>query len=96
MMMNEYAAIWILKQKAWKKLIKQDERLKFALSIDITDVAAYIGFYARATVADINNHPYFANTSLSTIKRFVDRLKRADVINDSVGEDKRERILSIK
>lgn len=94
--MNEYAAIWILKQKAWKMLLKQDERFRFTSSIDVTDVAAYIGYHARATIADINTHPYFSNTSLSTIKRFVDRLKNADLIEDSIGEDKRERILSIK
>ncbi len=93
---SEYAAIWVLKQKTWKKLIKQDERLKFALSIDITDVAAYIGFHTRATIADIVQHPYFASTSLSTIKRFVNRLKTAGIAKDSVGLDKRKRILSIK
>ena len=94
--MKENAAIWVLKEKTWKKLIKQDERLKDSITCDITDVLAFIGYHSRTTIAEINVSPYFRNTSLSTIKRFIDRLTKAGLIESSIGEDKRERLLSIK
>jgi DNA-binding MarR family transcriptional regulator len=88
--------IWVLKLRTWTKLNSIDKRLTAAMTCDITDVIACIGFHSRMTTAEINSHPYFGNTSLSTIKRFVSRLLNAGLIKTSNNiDDKREKILSI-
>ena len=88
--------IWLLKLRTWTKLNKIDKRLTEAMTCDITDVMACIGFHSRMTTAEINSHPYFGNTSLSTIKRFVARLINAGLIKTSNNiDDKREKLLSI-
>ncbi len=51
----------------------------------------------KANITSLVNHPYFAVTSLSTVKRAVARLISEGLVHvTDVSNDKRERMLEVK
>lgn len=60
------------------------------------DVLCFIAHQkGTATITAMVTHPYFKGVSLSTIKRAVNRLTTAWLIESTEGDDRRERCLSV-
>lgn len=59
-------------------------------------VLCLIAHHPDTTIAKIDNHPYFKDLGVSTIKRAVGTLTKENLISTSEGkEDRRERLLNI-
>lgn len=95
-MVNKYEL-----NKAWQKLtmarltnecISNNKRLS-----DTTfAVLALIAHHDNITIHGVEIHPYFNNISLSTIKRCVNDLISANLVNAEISSrDKRERLLTV-
>jgi len=90
-------------KKTWHKLTlarELNERLKLSKGDRLADkefaVLCLIAHHPRITITGIVNHPYFRDTSLSSIKRFVLTLLREQLIRADGGDnDKRERVLTV-
>jgi len=89
--------------KAFKKLVLTrdvNERIKLSDGSMLNDkefaILGLIAYKPDITTAEINIHPYFANLSISTIKRFIDHLLNENLISATHGSvDKRERLLNV-
>ena len=90
--------------KQWNKLLTArgiSESLPTYDNKPITDtefaVLCHIAHQGnKANITSIVNHPYFAVTSLSTVKRAVSRLITEGLVRGAdVSNDKRERMLEV-
>jgi DNA-binding MarR family transcriptional regulator len=95
-MINKYEL-----KNVWHKLTTArdvNERLPVTVQLHDTvfSVLALIAHHDNITIHGITIHPYFRDTSLSTVKRCVTTLLESGLIKATVSEtDKRERLLTV-
>lgn len=85
--------------KAWHKLTTAratQDRMPVNLSnVEFATLALIAHNNGTMTIQKILAHPYFMNTSLSTVKRAINTLSSNNLIVAVKGKDKRENLLSI-
>jgi len=90
-----YTKLWQNKQASLNQQMQHEKTA--ALSRVGFDVLTFIGAHPNTTVAKIEQHKYFVDDSLSTIKRIVTLLLDLGLIEASQNKkDKREKYLQIR
>ena len=96
-MLNKYEL-----QKGWHKLVLSralNERIVLKdggrLHDTVFSILTLIAYHPHLTIQKVLNHPYYHDTSLSTVKRAIVTLIDEDLIIVSKGSDGREKLLSI-
>ena len=96
-MLNNYEL-----QKTWHKLTmtgELNERINLNKGMRLTDnnfaILCLIAHHPAITINGISKHPYFRDLSLSTVKRHVTTLLDEALVVATIGDDKRERTLTV-